>query len=314
MKYEFIAENRDSYEVAEICEALNACTSGYYRWLKAEPSAKAMEDQSLKREIVKIHNQAVGDYGHRSISDHMAGDGIVCGRHRTLRLMGELAITGKQSKAYKPQGTDSAHDFGYSPNLLKAKSSDTGKTIRLKPSQCDEVWVADTTYLLTAQGWMYLATVMDLFSRRIIGWSVSNNNDTALTLKALKAAVMTRGHSVVGVIHHSDRGSTYASYAYQNYLFSLGMKSSMSAKGNCYDNAAMESFYGRFKTGSVRDRIFGDEIDLRRHVFLYIEMFYNCFRKHSSLGYKNPIQFERDFFAPHGGQTDQRCLYQSLKN
>ena len=135
-----------------------------------------------------------------------------------------------------------------------------------------------------------------------------------MILEALKAAVATRGSSVPGIVHHSDRGSTYASYAYQNYLFALGMKSSMSAKGNCYDNAAKESFYGRFKTGSVRERVFLDEAELRRHVFLYIEMFYNRFRKHSSIGYKNPIQFERDFFAPHGGQSKERYLYQDQTN
>ena len=124
----------------------------------------------------------------------------------------------------------------------------------------------------------------------------------------------TRGALAPGIVHHSDRGSTYASYAYQNHLFSLGMKSSMSAKGNCYDNAAKESFYGRFKTGSVRERVFQDEAELRRHVFLYIEVFYNRFRKHSSIGYKTPIQFERDFFAPHGGRSKERYLYRDQAN
>jgi putative transposase len=305
MKFEFVNENKDSYEIAEMCETLDVSTSGYYRWEKSEPSARQQEDQSLKEKILDIHTRAVGDYGHRPIYYHLLEDGISCGRDRTLRLMRELDISGRQSKGYKPQGTDSSHDFGYSPNLLKKLEG---------TSFCDQAWVADTTYLLTDNGWMYVATVMDRHSRRILGWSVSPRNDTALILEALKAAAMVRGASVAGIIHHSDRGSTYASYAYQNYLFALGMKSSMSAKGNCYDNAAMESFYGRFKTGSVRERIFSDETELRRHVFAYIEMFYNRFRKHSSLGYKNPIQFERDFFAPHGGQREERCLYQYQKN
>lgn len=305
MTFEFIGMNRSRYGVVEMCEALDVSTSGYYRWEKSEPSARELEDESLKKRILEIHAQVVGDYGHRPVYEHLAEDGYPCGRDRTLRLMNELEISGKQSKAYKPQGTDSAHDFGYSPNLFK----ELGETWL-----CDEVWVVDTTYLLTEKGWMYVATVMDRHSRRILGWSVSPSNDTALILEALKAAVMTRGTSVAGIIHHSDRGSAYASYAYQNYLFALGMKSSMSAKGNCYDNAAMESFYGRFKTGSVRERIFRDETELRRHVFLYIEMFYNRYRKHSSLGYRNPIQFERDFFAPHGGQREERYLYQSQKN
>lgn len=305
MTFEFIGMNRSRYGVVEMCEALEVSTSGYYRWEKSEPSARELEDESLKKRILEIHAQVVGDYGHRPVYEHLVEDGHPCGRDRTLRLMNELEISGKQSKAYKPQATDSAHDFGYSPNLFK----ELGETWL-----CDEVWVVDTTYLLTETGWMYVATVMDRHSRRILGWSVSPSNDTALILEALKAAVMTRGTSVAGIIHHSDRGSTYASYAYQNYILALGMKSSMSAKGNCYDNAAMESFYGRFKTGSVRERIFRDETELRRHVFLYIEMFYNRYRKHSSLGYKNPIQFEREFFAPHGGQRKERYLYQSQKN
>jgi putative transposase len=305
MIFEFISKEKSRYGVLEMCETLDVSTNGFYRWEKAEPSARDQEDDSLKKRILEIHDQASGDYGHRPIHDHLTEEGYLCGRDRTLRLMNELEISGQQSKAYKPQGTDSAHDFGYSANLLK----ELGET-----RFCDEAWVADTTYLLTDSGWMYLATVMDRHSRRILGWSVSANNDTALILEALKAAVMTRGTSVGGIIHHSDRGSTYASYAYQNYLFALDMRSSMSAKGNCYDNAAMESFYGRFKTGSVRNRVFSDETDLRRHVFHYIEVFYNRFRKHSSLGYKNPIQFERDFFAPHGGQREERYLYQSQTN
>jgi len=305
MIFEFIKESRGRFDVVEMCETLEVSTSGYYRWEKAQPSARKLEDESLKERILGIHDQAVGDYGHRPVYEHLLEAGHLCGRDRTLRLMNELGISGRQSRAYRPQGTDSAHGFGYSPNLFK----ELGETWH-----CDEVWVADTTYLLTESGWAYVATVMDRHSRRILGWSVSTSNDTALVLDALKAAVATRGTSVAGVIHHSDRGSTYASYAYQNRLFELGMKPSMSAKGNCYDNAAMESFYGRFKTGSVRERVFSDETDLRRHVFLYIEAFYNRFRKHSSLGYKNPVQFERDFFAPHGGQREERYLYQSRTN
>ncbi len=305
MTFQFVSKNRNRYGVVEMCETLDVSTSGYYRWEKSGPSARDLEDESLKEKILEIHAQVVGDYGHRPVYEHLAEEGFPCGRDRTLRLMNELEISGKQSKGYKPQGTDSAHGFGYSPNRLKELEG-TGS--------CDQAWVVDTTYLLTESGWMYLATVMDRHSRRILGWSVSPLNDTALVLEALEAAVMTRGTSVAGIIHHSDRGSAYASYVYQNYLFALGMKSSMSAKGNCYDNAAMESFYGRFKTGSVRERIFRDETELRRHVFLYIEVFYNRFRKHSSLGYKTPIQFEREFFAPHGGQTEERYLYQSQKN
>lgn len=307
MQYRFIDQHKDRYGVNEMCECFGLSRSGYYDWQLRSPSARSVEDVAFKRRILELHKQA-GEriYGHRPLYAHLREEALGCGRDRTLRLMKELHIDGTRKKGFKPLGTNSKHDFGYSPNLLKKLG---------KPQGCDQVWVADTTYLRVQNGWCYLATVMDLFSRRIIGWSVSSHNDSKLVCKALQCAVLTRGGDLPeGLIHHSDRGSTYASYAFQNRLFALGMKSSMSAKGNCYDNAAMESFYGRFKTGSVRERIFSDETELRRHVFVYIEVFYNRFRKHSSLGYKNPIQFERDFFAPHGGQREERYLYQSQTN
>jgi putative transposase len=190
MTFEFISKQRSRYGVLEMCEALEVSTSGYYRWEKAEPSEREVEDESLKERILEIHAQASGDYGYRPIYEHLLEEGYLCGRDRTLRLMNDLEVSGKQSKAYKPQGTDSVHDFGYSPNLFK----ELGETWN-----CDEVWVADTTYLLTDSGWMYLATVMDRHSRRILGWSVSRRNDRDLILEALKAAVMTRGTSVAGI-------------------------------------------------------------------------------------------------------------------
>jgi len=191
-------------------------------------------------------------------------------------------------------GTDGAHDFGYSADLLKANG---------KPSSPDEVWLADTTYLKVEGRWLYLATVMDLFSRRILGWSVSANNDADLVCQALRSAAMMRGTPGAGIIHHSDCGSTYAGNKYRLLLTKLGMLSSMSAKGNCYDNAAMESFFGRFKVSSIGNEVFADEDELKSVVFEYVEPFYNRFRKHSSLGYKSPIQFEETFLLPMGGSV-----------
>ena len=204
--------------------------------------------------------------------------------------MKELGIAGVQKSRFKALGTDSRHRFGYSANLLKELG---------KPERPDQVWVADTTYLRIEGGWSYLATVMDLLSRRIVGWSV---NDSKLVCQALQAAVLTRGGEIPkGLIHHSDRGSTYASYDYTDMLGSFGIEQSISAKGNCYDNAAQESFYGRYKTSSVRGRTFASEQEARSNAFEYIEVFYNRFRKHSSLGYQSPLQFEEKF-CPHGGK------------
>lgn len=282
----------------DLCEALEVSGAGYHQWKKGLYSRRRGEDQALKVAIQKIEKQARGRYGHRPMHWHLREERVVCGRDRTLRLMRELGLQGKQKKRYKPIGTQSGHGFGYVPNLLKEIG---------KPEKMDQVWVADTTYLYTHQGWKYLATVMDLCSRRILGWSVSKNNDTALVLAALENAASTRGELPEGVVHHSDRGSTYASHDYQRRLRKHAMKPSMSRKGNCYDNAAMESFYGRYKTSSVRGQVFEDEKELRANVFEYIELFYNRFRKHSSLGYRNPIQFEETLSTPMGVERESTC-------
>jgi transposase InsO family protein len=222
-----------------------------------------------------------------------------CGRDRVLRLMRWLGIAGEQPRKYRPQCTDSNHDYGYRPNLLKEEGP---------PQGCNEVWVADTTYLLTDEGWCYLATVMDLCTRWIVGWSISDQNDTQLVCAALENAALNRGDVRAGIVHHSDRGSTYASDRYQRLLARLKMHPSMSRKANCYDNAAMESFFGRYKTASVRDHIFANEDQIRANVFEYIEVFYNRYRKHASLGYLSPMQAEAKFLPPMGGNAEPSCL------
>jgi transposase InsO family protein len=284
MRFRFIESSKSIYPVDEMCESLEVSRSGYYAWQGRDPSERSLEDEGLKERIGELHKKSKRRYGYRPIYHHLKEEELDCGRDRTLRLMGEMGIAGLQKKGFKPLGTDSRHSFGYSPNLLRELGH---------PDCCDQVWVADTTYLRTEGGWSYLATVMDLFSRRIIGWSVSDHNDATLCCKALQAAVLTRGGQLPeGLIHHSDRGSTYASYDYQDMLESYDIKQSMSAKGNCYDNAAMESFFGRFKIASVGDITFADVEHARSAVFEYIEAFYNRFRKHSSLGYKSPVEFE----------------------
>ena len=293
MQYHFIKYNSDLFSIEELCDCFGLSRSGYYAWMSREPSARAREDALLKERIESLHKQSKRRYGYRPIYHHLQDECLDCGRDRTLRLMNEMKITGTQKKRFKPLCTDSNHDFGYRANLLREWG---------KPQRIDQVWVADTTYLRTEAGWSYLATVMDLFSRRVIGWSVSNHNDSKLVCRALQSAILTRGGSLPPkLIHHSDRGSTYASYEYQDMLLSFGIRQSMSAKGNCYDNAAMESFFGRYKTSSVGDIVFTDEVHARSNAFEYIEVFYNRFRKHASLGYKSPVQFEENF-CPQWGQ------------
>ena len=284
MKYQFISAHTGQYPMKVMFESLGIKPSGYYDWLGRAPSEREKQDGILKEHISSLHQQSNGRYGYRPMYGHLPDIGIHCGRDRTLRLMQELGLEGVQEKGFKAQCTDSNHNFGYSPNLLACMG---------KPTACDQVWVADTTYLKTDTAWCYLATVMDLYSRRILGWSVSSRNDSALVCRALEAAVSTRGGQMpAGICHHSDRGSTYACGKYSQLLEKYSMKPSMSRKGNCYENAAMESFYGKYKQSSVRGRKFANETEARSNAFEYIEVFYNRFRKHSSLGYKSPVQFE----------------------
>jgi putative transposase len=296
MKHKFIHQNSGRYPLKELCEALAVAPSAYHASRTRKASKRTTEDTVLKRELLQIHKRSEGRFGHRLMYGQVRNR---CGRDRTLRLMRSLDIAGKQERKYRPQGTDSAHAFGYSPNRLKENGP---------PSRCDEVWVADTTYLKTRSGWMYLATVMDLYSRRIVGWSISARNDTRLVRRALKNAHGTRDGVTSGILHHSDRGSTYASDGYQKLLNQLGMQPSMSAKGNCYDNAAMESFFGRFKTSTIRDRVLADENEVRAVVFEYIEPFYNRYRKHSSLDYHSPVEFEQlSFSSPPAGGEEKKA-------
>lgn len=225
----------------------------------------------------------------------------ICGSkaQRAVVIVRELGLVSHLQSRFKPMGTDSSHLFGYHSNLLRKLG---------KPEHRDQVWVADTTYLLSDSGWYYLATIMDLCTRRIIGRSVSDPNDSKLICTALENAALTRGEVREDIVHHSDRGSTYASDRYQRSLRRLKMHPSMSRKGNCYDNAAMESFYGRYKTTAVRDHIFTEEAQLRANVFEYIEVFYNRYRKHASLGYLSPMQAEAEILPPMGGKEQPDCL------
>lgn len=298
-QYEFMRDHASEFTVGELCAALELSRSGYYRWANAQPSRRDQVDAVIKKRIESVYAQAGGRYGYRPVYAHLHEEGITCGRDRTLRLMRELDLQAIQGPRFKPCGTQSNHLFGYSPNLL----GELGQ-----PAHRDQIWVADTTYLLTAAGWRYLATVMDLCTRWIVGWSISEHNDTDLVCVALENAACARGGIPDGIVHHSDRGSTYASDRYQRLLAQFKMNPSMSRKGNCYDNAAMESFYGRYKTSSVRDHVFADESELRANVFDYIEIFYNRFRKHAGLAYLSPLQAEAKFLPPMGGKPVTHCL------
>ncbi|MEO6908257.1 MAG: IS3 family transposase [Abditibacteriaceae bacterium] len=281
MKYKAVKTQAPAQEIDLWCEALKVSRSAYYNWLCTPLRKRALQDEVIKNGILRIDEVAKGRYGYRSMHAHLHSNEVLCGRDRVLRLMRELDMTQQPSKSFKPIGTDSKHSFGYHPNLLKG----------LVITGCNQAWVSDTTYLPTEKGFSYQATVMDLYNREIIGWSVGSRNDAALVCAALRNALSKKGGFHDRIIHHSDRGSTYASAAYQKVLSCYDIKPSMSAKGNCYDNAAMESFFGRFKVSTLKNRILKDETEVRDVVFEYIEIFYNRFRKHSALNYQSPIEF-----------------------
>jgi transposase InsO family protein len=301
MKYEFIKAHAGTYQVTEMCECYDVKPSGYYAWKARKPSQRSLDNLACSHRIKELHEASGEREGHRPIYSRLQDESVRCGRDKALAMMKDMGISGAQKKTFKPQGTDSNHKLGYSPNLLKERGA---------PTAPDQLWVCDTTYLMVDGAWHYLATVMDLSSRRLIGWEVSESNDAELVCDALYAAVCTRGGFIPkGLVLHSDRGSTYASDKHRQALKKFGIEQSMSAKGNCYDNAAMESFYGRYKTSSVGKVIFADLEALRANVFEYIECYYNRYRKHSSLGYKTPIQIEEKNFPLGGRELGDATLH-----
>jgi transposase InsO family protein len=272
----------DMYSVKAMCRALSVSRSGYYKWLGTRKSSsdKQREDAVLKMEIRKIHKESRQTYGRPRLHLQLQRNGHECGKHRLVRLMKEEDIKGLQRRRFRVKTTDSNHLYAIAPNLLEGHPG---------PSRADEIWVADITYVRTEEGWTYLAAVLDMFSRKIVGWSMSERIDHELTMTALKRAL--RGRRAPG-IHHSDRGSQYACHEYRDLLREYGIEASMSRKGNPYDNATMESFFGTMKTEEVQGRIYPSRQVARADIFAYIEAFYNTRRIHTSLAGLSPCQFE----------------------
>jgi len=267
-----------------MCRALDVSRSGYYAGKAREPSARERENVVLKEAIKKSHEESRGTYGSPRILDDLRGRGFEVGRRRVARLMAEEGITGIPSKRFK-KTTDSKHDHAIADNILDREFSvDTP----------DRVWATDITYVRTWEGWMYLAVVVDLFSRRIVGWSMATHMRTELVLDALKMA-LGRRTPVPGMRHHSDRGSQYASHDYRKTLRENNIVCSMSHKGDCWDNAVVESFFATLKKELIYRRPWATVRSAREAIVEYIEVFYNRKRKHSTLGYLSPAVFERNY-------------------
>jgi putative transposase len=275
---------KTSHPISMLCQLLEVSPSGYYDWQKrrCSPGKRATEDRALAREIALIHLESRRTYGSPRIAKHLLNQGYRHGRNRIARLMRQQNLSGRQRRRYRVRTTDSNHSFPIAPNrLAKAR----------QPRRPNQIWVADITYIKTAEGWLFLAAVLDLYSRKIVGWAMSPWIDTTLILKALQMALLTR-RPPAKLLFHSDRGVQYASKEYRKALKAAGLWASMSRKGNCYDNATMESFWSTLKLELVYRRQFQSRRQARSEIFDYIECFYNRKRIHSSLGYLSPIDFE----------------------
>jgi putative transposase len=268
-----------------MCELFGICRSAYYRWADGGTSSDETqrENAMLKDEITKIHKKSRETYGLPRVMMALTATGHQCGKHRVRRLMREEGLIGQQKKRFKPYSTDSDHGLTVAPNHL----ADYGAITRP-----DEVWAADITYIKVQDSWIYLAAVLDMYSRKIVGWSMSTNVDTCLVVAALRRALKTRQ---APKLHHSDRGSQYASKSYQDELKAYGVTASMSRSGNPYDNATMESFFGTLKAEEVRRHTYHSGEEARDAIFSYIEAFYNTNRIHTSIGGRSPQQAEKIF-------------------
>jgi putative transposase len=270
--------------VNHLCKELNVARSGYYEWCRraAKPGKRASEDAELRVHIQRVHRENDGVYGSPRITRELQSEGRTCGRHRIARLMRAEGVFGRQRRRFRVRTTDSNHPHPIAPNRL----AELGQ-----PTKANQVWVSDITYVETASGWLYLAAVMDLFSRCIVGWATARTLETDVVLAALNRAIAWR-RPAAGLVVHSDRGVQYASSVYRQLLAQHGLIASMSRKANCYDNAAMEAFWSTLKLERLYRRRFADHTEARSTLFQYIESFYNTRRRHSSLGYHSPLDFE----------------------
>lgn len=284
MSYRFIRQHEQAYSVGRMCKLLRICRSSYYAWKKRKPSQREQENQALIEHIRRIHKLSRKTYGSPRVYAQLRKQGLTGSKKRIARLMRLNGLQGRR-KYRKVTTTDSKHDYPIAPNVLNRE---------FRAAKPNEKWVADITYIPTEEGWLYLAGVLDLFSRKIVGWEMSNQINADLVENALRMALYQRQPGA-NLLHHSDRGSQYASHSIRNILAANHIQVSMSNKGDCYDNAVMESFFGTLKNEWVHHQKYQTRYQARTDLFSYIEGFYNTVRLHSTLGYLSPAEFEARF-------------------
>lgn len=272
---------KKAYPIKVLCEVMRVSRSGYYAWRTREESAREKENQRLVPLVRELHRQSGRTYGTRRMADDLREHGVACGRYRARTLMALSGVSVRRRRRFRAT-TDSSHDLVVAPNLL-------GRDFSAQAP--DRVWAGDITYVWTREGWLYLAVVIDLFSRMVVGWSVGERITRRLVMDALKMGVGRRAPAP-GLMHHSDRGVQYCSSDFQGLLTAFGMTCSMSRKGDCWDNAVAESFFGKLKTERIFFADYRTRDEARRDIVDYIEMFYNSRRRHSYLGNISPRRFE----------------------
>jgi putative transposase len=283
VKFARIKDLRNEFDVAAMCNVLGVTPAGFYAWLTRPQSARTIRAEELAAQIKAVHDDTHGVYGSLKITKELRHRKTIVNRKTVARLMKRLGIRSKVSKRFRVQTTDSHHAHAVASNVLDQDFA--------RADAPDTVWGADITYIHTDEGVLYLAGVMDLYSRRIIGWSMGDTMTTELVERAMHAALLSRKPSLP-LLHHSDRGVQYTSERYRTLLERHGVHASMSRTGNCYDNAMVESFWGKLKTEMVHHEHFATKAHARAAVFEYIEVFYNRKRLHASLDYQSPEQFE----------------------
>lgn len=282
MKYVFLDENRKNYHVGLMAELLGVSASGYYDWKLRSQNARGDRRLKLIRTIEDIHRSSRGAYGSPRVFRQLKALGHRTSRSTVERLMREQGIRSKRYRRFRVVTTDSKHSMAVAQNHMSQQ---------FEPAKPNEKWSADITYIPTKEGWLYLAIVLDLYSRRVVGWSMDERMPTELTLRALRMALDARKPGE-GLMHHSDRGSQYAAGDYRRLLDARKIVCSMSRKGNCYDNSVTESFFGSLKSEFVHHETFETRAEARMKIFEWIEVFYNRTRMHSTLGFRSPEQYE----------------------
>jgi putative transposase len=283
MRFAFIAKHRSIWPVAWLCEALDVSRSGFHAWLNRSPSRRSQEDEGLLDVIRRSFLGSDRTYGARRVWQDVMAEGIDCGLHRIERLMKRNALKARPRRRYLPPDTGDRIASSVAPNVLNRQFHSPAPNRK---------WIADFTYIWTGEGWLYVAAVIDLFSRRVVGWSMSASMTAQLVTDALLMAIWRRGKPDA-LLHHSDQGSQYTSEPFRLLLQDNGVSCSMSRSGNVWDNAAMESFFSSLKTERTARKTYRTRSEAKADVFDYIERFYNPRRRHSTLGYLSPIEFER---------------------